>query len=85
MRKTFCDSCGTQCVNVTIHLNGAVIHTTNKGEQAGYDELSPVELCKDCFEPIQKQFGMVARPGEYAQDSMAMARPVPPPLTADSP
>jgi len=82
MRKTFCDGCGTECINLTVHLSGALVHTTSQGEQVGYDEMKPVELCKDCFEPIQKMYGIEIRPQAadgYGPD-MARAVAAPPPL-----
>jgi hypothetical protein len=85
MRKTFCDRCGTQCVNVTIHLNGAVSHTTNQGEIVGTDEIRPFEVCKNCFTLLQELLGLTVVPQERddfgPQDSRAvLARPAPPPL-----
>jgi hypothetical protein len=79
MRKIYCDSCGGECVNTTVHFHGAIQHTTNKGEQVGYDELSPIELCTNCAEPVIKAFGMEIRP-QSMDSEMAIARPVPPPL-----
>jgi len=80
MRKTFCDGCGAECINTTVHLNGAVSHTTNQGEQVGYDDIKPVELCLDCFAPIQKALGMTVRPQEMdgpVRADYAMARDIP--------
>lgn len=85
MRKIFCDGCGTECVNLTVHLHGAISHTTSAGEQVGYDDLRPVELCMTCFEPIQERLHITVRPQEmdgFGSDGEIAVRPVPPPLAA---
>lgn len=38
-------------------------HTTNKAEVAGYDDIRPVELCKDCFATVKDLLGLVVVPG----------------------
>lgn len=82
MRKTFCDGCGQQCVNTVVVLHASVQHQTSSGAQVGWDETKPVELCTDCFEPIQKMLNIEIQPQPvdgYGPD-MARAMPVPPPL-----
>ena len=71
MKKTFCDGCGTECVNSTVHLSGAIIHSTSRGEQVGYDDMRPAELCTGCFAPIQKALNITVRPQEMGLDSLA--------------
>ena len=82
MRKTYCDGCGAECVNRVIVLQGSIQHHTNRGEQVGWDDLKPVELCQDCFEPIQKTLGIEIRPQDVPPD---YAVAIPRPLVSDVP
>lgn len=59
--KTYCDRCGTECVNYTLNLYGNARHTTSQGEQVAYDEVKPVELCLGCEQGLAGYLGPAFR------------------------
>jgi len=64
MQKTFCDKCGAQCRNLTVHLEGGIRHTTSRGESVAHDYIRPVDLCKDCADPLIESLKLVIVPDE---------------------
>ncbi len=84
MRRTFCDRCGAQCVNTTVRLHGAIEHSTSAGEQVGYDEIRPVEVCAACYRLVKKLLGLEEIPQERDTDSV-MASPVNRALVTEAP
>lgn len=72
MRKTFCDGCGKECVNVTYGLGLGARHHTKKGETVGNDEFSEADLCKDCVELIRRLFPNAFRIIRYDSSSDSM-------------
>jgi hypothetical protein len=71
MRKTFCDTCGTECVNTVVQVNVTTMHQTQDGIHAGVDEYKPAELCVGCGDKLKAFLPMkLIQQMEYAENTM---------------
>lgn len=84
-KRTFCDRCGTQCVNTIVNLHIVTVHYMKDGVYVGEDEHKPIELCLNCTDEIKaivpQAFQVRERGGDHpdghpvAEERMMAATP----------
>lgn len=57
-RKTFCDRCGTECVNFVGRITGFVVHTTAQGEVVGEDHFESQDVGSCCWDAVATFLGL---------------------------
>ena len=56
VKKTFCDRCGSQCINTTVNITIVVVHHTKDLQYVGADEHKPIEVCLNCTDELRTLF-----------------------------
>jgi hypothetical protein len=67
VQKTYCDRCGTECVNYTARFDGTITHTTSQGEIVAEDDIRRRELCLACSTVLIEEYGFKVISGDVPE------------------